>query len=128
MSITAVTRTHPQSLIAVPVSIDTVGPISALFMQLHDYGYSTASATGGDFPGGWRLIISQTSGAADQVVYFGDWIVVADAAYDPSTGWTVSSVTQVSCYGVSTELAGTAEDFANTFTVVTPKTKTGSKQ
>jgi hypothetical protein len=53
-------------------------------------------------------------------------ILVADATFDPKTGWSVSRATQVSCYGMSTELAGTAQDFEETFTALT--IKAGSKR
>lgn len=114
MAITQVTRIRPQSLIGVPVEANTVGQITALFMQLQEYGYTTKTQTGPEFSGGWRLVIRHTSGAADQVIYFGDWILVSDATFD-GTVWGVSRATQISCYGVSTELPGTAADFEATF-------------
>lgn len=125
-SMQQVTRINPQMLIAILVSPATVGQISALFTQLYDQGYTTTNHTGADqngvaiANGGWRLIIShKSSGAADQVIYYGDRILVADAEYNSTTGeWSVSRATRVSCYGVSTELAGSVEDFDATFTAV----------
>lgn len=116
-AITQVTRKSPQTLFAVPVSPNNAGQISALFGSLLNYGYTTINQTGTDFPGGWRLIIKYTAGAADQVIYSGDLILVSDATYS-NGAWTVSAATRVSCYGVSTELAGTVADFDNTFTAV----------
>jgi hypothetical protein len=121
MDIMQVTRVNPQPLFAVPVAIDTLGQIKALFLKLHEFGYTTTEQTAPEFSGGLRLIIKRANGAADQVVYLGDMILVADATYDPKTGWGVSRATQVSSYGMSTELAGTAQDFEETFTALTTK-------
>lgn len=126
MDIMQVTRINPQPLIAVPVSIATIGQIKALFLTLHEFGYTTMEQTGPEWPGGLRLVIKQSNGAADQVIYFGDRILVSDATFD-GTNWTVSRATQISCYGTSTELAGTAEDFDATFTAATT-TKSGGRR
>lgn len=118
MSPISVTRIAPQSVTAVQVSLHNSAYISGLFAALLPNGYNTNSQTNSAFPGGWRLTIQQ-DGQPDMWAYPDDWIVVTDAAF-ASSAWTVSKLSTVSVYGVSTGLAGNAADFVATFTANTP--------
>jgi hypothetical protein len=46
----------------------------------------------------------------------GDWILVTDATYSDDTGWVLATTSEVFVYGISAGLAGTADDFTDTFT------------
>lgn len=128
MAAIAVTRITPQNPVAIMVS-DANGPdLQELFARLSapgvTAGYSTTSSTSAQHADLWRIIIQSINNPEGQVAYPGEWILVTDAAYDAGADlgsrWTVQNTAQVSVYGVSSGLPGTALDFVNTFTANTP--------
>ena len=118
MSVQAATRTVPQQLRAVQVTPENSAAIHALFAAITPK-YSTNTQNDAAFAdqGGTRITIRRAE-YPDQFAYAGDWILVYDADFNPSTyEWTVSDSTTVEVWGVSAGLPGTADDFAATFTL-----------
>jgi len=119
-----VTRIVPQASQAIQVALgpngQTAGLIAALLAELMAIaGYQTESLTGPQYPGGWRIKLSRANDA-DQFAYQGDWIMATDVGYSDIDGWQVRSVSRAYIYGVSAGLPGTAVDFVDMFTAITP--------
>jgi len=119
MGVQAVQRINPQNLAAVQVSLADSDKIANLLAKLSARGYETESVTGAKWSdqGGWRIAFKRAD-YPDQFAYPGDWILVTDATYDGDGGWTLAASSTVVVYGISTGLAGTADDFTNTFAPV----------
>jgi hypothetical protein len=117
MGVLQVARINPQALAAVQMSMADSGQIADLLAKVAPNGYNTTSQTGAAFAsqGGWRITFTRDS-FPDQIAYPGDWILVTDATHADDTGWVLASTSEVFVYGISTGLAGTADDFTNTFT------------
>lgn len=120
MGVLQVARINPQNLTAVQMSMANSGQIAALLATVSLNGYDTTSQTGAAFAewGGWRVTFTRDS-FPDQFAYPGDWILVTDATHTDDTGWALAPTSEVFVYGISTGLAGTADDFTNTFAPVT---------
>jgi hypothetical protein len=120
MGVLQVVRINPQALAAVQMSMANSGQIAALLATVSPNGYDTMSQTGAAFAqqGGWRVTFKRAD-HPDQFAYPGDWILVTDATHTDNDGWTLAPTSEVFVYGVSTGLAGTADDFTNTFTAAT---------
>lgn len=120
MGVLQVARINPQQLAAVQMSMANSGQIADLLAKVSLNGYNTTSQTGAAFAaqGGWRITFTRDS-FPDQFAYLGDWILATDATYTDSTGWTLAATSEISVYGISAGLAGTATDFTNTFTQTT---------
>lgn len=123
MGVLQVARISPQSIAAVQMSLANAGQILELLAEVGNQDtpgiiYGTQSQTGPPFAdrGGWRITFSRAD-HPDQFAYPGDWILVTDATY--ATGWALAATSEVFVYGISTGLAGTADDFNNTFAPVT---------
>lgn len=120
MGVLQVARTNPQNLAAVQMSMANSGQIAALLAAVSLNGYDTTSQTGAAFAaqGGWRVTFKRAD-HPDQFAYPGDWILVTDATHSEQDGWTLAATSDVFVYGISAGLAGTADDFTNTFTAAT---------
>lgn len=125
MAVLQVERINPQQFAAVQVSMENAGQIEELRAnaELHKR-YVSENLRGTEFAaqGGQRIKFSRKD-YPDQFAYPGDWILVTDATYnyfDPNVerelGWQLTATSEVFVYGISTGLAGTADDFAATFT------------
>lgn len=114
---TQVTRNTPQSLLGETVSLATAGELAALFDALLPFGWKSNNQTDATYSGGWRLTINSPVRAA-QFAYVADELLIIDATWDDTNGWTVSAATDVIVYSaVST--GPSVDDFNNTFSPVT---------
>jgi hypothetical protein len=129
MGVSQDTRINPQNLAAVLVSFADADKIADLLRKVPLHGYSTESLTGAQFAdqGGWRIAFKRDD-YPTQFAYPADWILVTDATYNSAPnpdapgeviGWTLAPTSEVFVYGISAGLAGTADDFTNTFTAAT---------
>lgn len=122
MTVLTVERRNPQKLTAVQVSMGNAGEVLALLKEVGDAEspgivYRTQSQMGPEFAeqDGWRITFSRPD-HPDQFAYPGDWILVTDATHSADGGWELTETSEVFVYGISTGLAGTADDFTTTFT------------
>jgi hypothetical protein len=132
MGVLQVTRINPQPLATVQVSMadsDKIADLLAKVSKTPLPGYNTESNTGAAYAaqGGWRIAFKRDD-YPSQMAYPSDWILVTDATYstDPNPdapgeviGWVLADTSEVFVYGISAGLAGTADDFVNTFTAAT---------
>ena len=122
MAVKQFERRNPQDLAGVQVSMADAASIADLLRKLGSpespgVVYGTKSETGSEFAaqGGWRITLTRRHYPA-QFAYPGDWILVTNATHNSQEGWVLTATSEVFVYGVSTGLAGTADDFTNTFT------------
>jgi hypothetical protein len=118
-----VERITPETLQAVQVAMgdngQIAGVIAALIAELTQIGYQTESLTGPEYIGGWRIKLTYAT-EIDQFAYPTDWILVTDATYSDTVGWTLQPTSRAHVYGISAGLMGTAVDFVNTYHANTP--------
>lgn len=127
MGVLQVERINSQQLAAVQMTMDNSGQISALLAAVSQprsddtpgIVYDTMTQDGAAFAEqGGRRITFKRADFPDQFAYQGDWILVTDATHSNDTGWVLAETSEVFVYGISTGLAGTADDFTNIFAPV----------